>query len=513
MIFILPPIAETAASNLKDTTQTLLNGMVYHHGARNGVAPDLFHDRVAVHNIMSKIPKQHQNWTDNEAVLRIQIHGPPGSGKTSIMGKIDQLLKEKYSDTPRFFVRAAELKTRKEEVTHAISGVPTCVVLLDDAQDWYDYKDFWALFKASPRLLVFAATYSVTQFNPLTPVEVQFAQTSNLLPHEVGPLLTSLGIEECHHENMEMWYGNNYGRYAMLVPEVIRRWEQQKTKHPTITLAETFSQAETMENVNGRLLPTLSDEMRNYLMAEWSGQVNVDQRKKLARYGMFDEDGRNWSCEYVRRKYFDDLFHPSTIDESLFDAHSGLPPELDLLKAGLRKIQWHQVKQCAGSSLTGFPLEDVWQAEFYGSIGGFIPRELVFCKEYVAKTDNRVDFVLRNGSTRAIEFLIKSSDVNGHHNRFEKGAYKSLRLSGSYLVVDIKPWGNQPDIHDVPDASRLGVATQCFEALDSTRRKNHHAVFLVSNDLSSGILYTYNLQTSSVVECLRSPPPLPDMEA
>jgi hypothetical protein len=251
--------------------------------------------------------------------------------------------------------------------------------------------------------------------------------------------------------------------------------------------------------------------MRNILMAEWRGQATIDQRKKLARYGVFNEEGKDWSCEYVRRKYFDDLFHSSPEDRSLFEAHSGLPPELDLLRAGLRKIKWHQVKQCAGSSHTGFPIEDVWQAEFYGSIGEFIPREFVFCKEYVATTADRVDFVLRNGSTRAIEFLIKSDRVALHHERFETGAYRSLRLSGSYLVVDIKPWAEAPDIHDVPDAHRLRVATECFDAMVTSRRKNH-AVFLVSSKLSSGILYTYNLETSSAVECMRSPPPMLDME-
>ena len=122
---------------------------------------------------------------------------------------------------------------------------------------------------------------------------------------------------------------------------------------------------------------------------------------------MFDDDGIKWSCEYVRRKYFDDLFHNPTMATHLFD--DGLPSELDLLKVGLQRIKWRKLKQCAGSSPTGFPIEDIWQAEFYGSIGEVIPRNLVFCKENVVNsTLAKVDFVLRNGSTRAIEFLIKS---------------------------------------------------------------------------------------------------------
>jgi len=194
------------------------------------------------------------------------------------------------------------------------------------------------------------------------------------------------------------------------------------------------------------------------------------------------------------------------MDSSLFDAHDGLPGELDLLKKGLEEMNWEQLKQCADSSRTGFPIKDIWQAEFYGSVGKFIPRHLTFCKEFVAKTDNRVDFVLRNGSTRAIEFLIKSSDVDGHHKRFENDAYKRLRLGGSYLVVNIKPWNNMPDLHDVSDTSRLAAATQCFTALRTQTRKQRHALFLLSNGLSSRILYVSDCSARSVVECSRSPP-------
>jgi len=303
---------------------------------------------------------------------------------------------------------------------------------------------------------------------------------------------------------MVSWLGNNYGRYHILVPGLLTRWEELKKKHQSTTLADTFYHAETMRVSSGRLLPELSDELREALKADWRGQVNVNERKKLARYGVFNEQGTRWSCEYVRRKYFDDLFH-SPVDESLFHNHTGLPPELDLLKAGLERIKWDQVKQCTQSSSKGFPIEDIWQAEFYGSIGELIPREYVFCKEYVVRSENRVDFVLRNGSTRAIEFLIKSRDVDGHHERFENGSYNSLRLSGSYLVVDIKPWDNEPDLHNVSDTARLVVASRCFESLTVARRRRH-ALFLVSNDLSSGILYIYNENENSVEEYSRSPP-------
>jgi hypothetical protein len=50
-----------------------------------------------------------------------------------------------------------------------------------------------------------------------------------------------------------------------------------------------------------------------------------------------------------------------------------------------------------------------------------------------------------------LEFLIKSSNVAGNHKRFENGSYRSLRLSGSYLVVDIVPWDSMPDFQGTSD--------------------------------------------------------------
>lgn len=73
-------------------------------------------------------------------------------------------------------------------------------------------------------------------------------------------------------------------------------------------------------------------------------------------------------------------------------------------------------------------------------------------------------------------------------------------------MVDIKPWGDEPDLHDVSDERRLVVARKCFEELGTSTRRQHHALFLVSNDLSSGILYNFNMLNGTVDECLRSPP-------
>jgi hypothetical protein len=126
-----------------------------------------------------------------------------------------------------------------------------------------------------------------------------------------------------------------------------------------------------------------------------------------------------------------------------FPTPNSIPDEFDVLRMGFKELAWRQIMPSRNSkSPTLFPIEDEWHAMFYASIGQFIPQHLTFCQEYVAPSDNRVDFVLRNRqTTRAIEFLTQSRDVAGHHERFERGAYNSLKLSGAYLVVDIKAWG------------------------------------------------------------------------
>mmetsp|Transcript_28385 Transcript_28385/g.77915 ORF Transcript_28385/g.77915 Transcript_28385/m.77915 type:complete len:595 (-) Transcript_28385:2815-4599(-) len=485
-------------------TEKLAKSLVYSFGGKNGVDPNRFRDREVVGNMLSELPENVQSWSDDNATLRIQLSGPPGSGKTSIMGKIDQSVRQRYPDTKVLFVRGAEHKLQKDDIHQIILGEEKCVVLVDDAHLWYGLDDFWALFKGAERLLIFAATYSVRQLNPSIAVNPQSQHATYLLPEELSALIASFGVvEQSHREGLKIWFGNIYGFYHVLVPALLTRWEGMKRQNPTATLADAFFRADTLDDTHGRFLPDLSSEMRNLLLEAWMGQVSSAQREKLRQYGVFDEDGIQWSCEYVRRKYFDDLFHHPIMVTHLFD--DGLPSELDLLKAGLERIKWRRLKQNTGSSTTGFPIEDIWQAEFYASIGEVIPKGLVFCKEYVANPSAKVDFVLRNDSTRAIEFLIKSSDVGGHHQRFESGAYNSLRLSGSYLVVDIKPWDNKPDLYDVSEARRVQAARACFDALGTTTRLMHHALFMISNDLLSGILYAFDSETGAVFECLRSP--------
>jgi hypothetical protein len=310
-----------------------------------------------------------------------------------------------------------------------------------------------------------------------------------------------MDIDSSHFEDLRAWFGNIYGYYYILVPKLLQEWKQ---KNGTLSLRQFFYRAETFEMLTAeRFLPTLSDEVKEMLLRFWNGQATTADMGKFVRYGLFNQDGE-WSCEFVHRKYFSLLFHTHSAVSEVFSDTNSMPAVSDILKLGLQKLEWHLIQMSSGSSDSGFPIEDVWQAVFYASIGRLIPNHLTFCKEYVAQTKCRVDFVLRNGGTRAIEFLIKSSDIDGHHKRFEEGAYSSLNLSASYLVVDIKPWNGGRALYDTSYDHRLLVANTFFQTLDHERRLNH-AVFLVSDDLSSGILYGYDPETNRAVEWVRSP--------
>ena len=493
--------AAAAAPPLYIDRRRLLGGLTYKYGSQNGIDPAQFRSRLCADRILAKVPDTVEDWKLNSAKTRVQLYGPPASGKTSIVGKLDQALRLRYSNIPVYYINGSADYGNKENIVSVLSTDTTFLVLLDDAQEWYDFLDFWRLFKSPQRMLIFAASYSVEQFNPATPVDVQLKEKTNLEPEEVTRLLRSLNVDWRQDEELRAWFGDNYGYYSMLVPKLLEEWKQNSS---TSSLAQVFYKAETFEMLKAtRMLPELNEVVKEMLLRVWKGQATPEDKGRMVRYGLFCQNGE-WSCEFVRRRYFSLLFHTHSKSPEAFSDTNSVPGEFDILKLGFQELKWRQIKQSGQSSVSGFPIEDVWQAVFYASIGQLIPQHLTFCKEYVAHTDNRVDFVLRNGETRAIEFLIKSSDVPGHHKRFEEGAYSSLKLTGSYLVVDIKPWNKQLALYDAADNERLDVANNCFTALVSLRRARH-AVFLVSDDLSSGILYGYDLQTNTAVELMRSP--------
>ena len=484
--------------------------MEYIFGSRNGIDPQSFCDRIPATNILNCLPATKDEFSRDDAIKRVLLFGPPTSGKTSIMGKIGRVLEAKYPGIPIFHVRPGEHVGKCQDAIKAINHFRTGVVLLDDAQKWYKNAEFFGLFKNTKFLLVAAATYSAEAMNEDTPVEFQLREKSNLHDTEVSSLLEGLAVPHASRSEVKRWFGDVYGRYHIVARGVLDRWVRLSASSKT--LAEVYFSSDTMhEPGRERFLPALSDEMRNLVLRVWKGCATLDERKKLVPYGILEESGNDWSCDYVSRKYFLDIFHAEapTMSE-LFQ--QGLPSEKDLARAGLGAVNWAQLQMSRSSSEDGeFPIEDVWQAEFYGAIGKFVPRSFTFCKEYVTKAGEEaghVDFVLRDGISRAIEFLIRSRDVSGHHKRFEEGAYRSLCLEGgTYLVVDIIPWGGLTDLHGIGPSEPLQLAEKKFINLGSQRRRMHHAVFIASNDLTSGILYTYDGETNKVVAYGRSPAP------
>jgi hypothetical protein len=268
------------------------------------------------------------------------------------------ILPQDYSPhTPVCVVGAAALEFQRKEVVAAISTVLSCVVLLDDAHEWYDFDEFFGLFKNTRRLLVAASTFSMAKDNKDTPVEFQKRVRSNLVEDEVAGLLNFLNVDPIYH---------------ILVPPLLTRWSKMKRTNSEVTLADTFFQAATMEDPGERrFLPELSGEIREVVMKDWRATATTQDRQKLSPYGIFDANGPDWSCEHIRRKYFlVDLFHsaaPYTV--ALFDTNQDLPSEKDLVSLGLGQLQWNQLKNGEGSSPSGFPVEDIWQAEFNGAIG------------------------------------------------------------------------------------------------------------------------------------------------
>ena len=106
---------------------------------------------------------------------------------------------------------------------------------------------------------------------------------------------------------MMEWFGDIYGRYYFLVPPLLERWKSLRQAHPTVTLAETFFSAASVEDPNNeRHLPALDEDFKQLLHKVWKGNATNDDCAILVPYGILKEN-RQWSCEYVRRKYFFDL--------------------------------------------------------------------------------------------------------------------------------------------------------------------------------------------------------------
>ena len=94
----------------------VLDGLTYKFGNQNGVNPDKFRSRACVNSILAQVPDTVEDWKLDSAKVRIQLYGPPASGKTSIMGKLDQVLRKKYSSIPVYFINGSGDYANKEKL-------------------------------------------------------------------------------------------------------------------------------------------------------------------------------------------------------------------------------------------------------------------------------------------------------------------------------------------------------------------------------------------------------------
>jgi replication-associated recombination protein RarA len=151
----------------------LLSQCNYKYGAGNGVDPKNFKSRPVATDLLNKLPQTFTDIQKNEAVARVLLFGSPGSGKTSILGYIYTRLQARYPDVPVYFVRSTEFNLQKNRIIEEIGEVPECVVILDDAHNWYADENFFGLFKSTHRILLAGANYVVPSAHPLSPVDFQ----------------------------------------------------------------------------------------------------------------------------------------------------------------------------------------------------------------------------------------------------------------------------------------------------------------------------------------------------
>jgi hypothetical protein len=397
------------------------------------------------------------------------------------------------------------------QVERALTLRRNCVVILDDAQKIFgeEYESFFALFKNEPRILIAIASYNADSVNIDTPVDFQENFSCELVSEEDfdGAFDTIVVgdpqvVTEARDQLLK-WFGASFGRISILGEQLLALWiEEQKKTHESISLDKFYYRASTLTSLKpGRFVPGLAEETRNMLMRHMEGGIVGSQLDKLMRYGILDQN-KEWSCDFVCRYYFTHIFHLHDQEWAKFSGKD-VPSCMELLQKGLVELNWRTVRDCKESSSTSFPIENVWQTVFYSAIGRYIPASLTFCKERVVDgKQDRLDFVLRNGSTLGIELLIKSDRVKHHHARFEDGGgYYALSLD-EHLVCDIAVWDSGSVFNEDPAVLMHRVITM-FDSLSIARRAVH-SVFLVGSDLSGGILYKYS-SALKVVQVCRSP--------
>jgi replication-associated recombination protein RarA len=124
-------------------------------------------------DVLNKLPRTFSDIQKDKTVARVLLHGSPGSGKTSILGHIYTRLQARYQDVPVYFVRSTEFNLQRNRIIEEIGEIPECVVILDDAHNWYADENFFGLFKSTHRILVAGANYVVPSENAIGPVDFQ----------------------------------------------------------------------------------------------------------------------------------------------------------------------------------------------------------------------------------------------------------------------------------------------------------------------------------------------------
>jgi chromosomal replication initiation ATPase DnaA len=137
------------------------------------VDPKNFRPMPVATDVLNKLPRTFSDIQKDKAVARVLLHGSPGSGKTSILGYIYTRLQARYPDVPVYYVRSTEFNLQRNRIIEEIGEIPECVVILDDAHNWYADENFFGLFKSTHRILVAGANYVVNAANPIGPVDFQ----------------------------------------------------------------------------------------------------------------------------------------------------------------------------------------------------------------------------------------------------------------------------------------------------------------------------------------------------
>jgi hypothetical protein len=454
----------------------------YSTTSTNGVRPEEYIPRSVADDVVKYVTSQRED-------VRVLLRGPPGSGKTCVMGEVHRQLVELHRDTDTdvyyLFATDVLIESERLQVMLWLSHRNNVILFVDDAQKLYKHPDFFDTFK-SKNTLVAAASYRPDLFNDSTPVDLEDFRV-DVRDDELPRVLKQLGLEGDHPtaEQIVHYFGRSFGMITILGAKLLDMWKTSLQTKPKETLKHFYRQACILKHLkSSRMMPELAPKLREMLVNHYLGRKSEEEKTALVNCGLLRDDGL-WSCDFMRRFYFTQLFHSKDRIGDLFD-DDRIPSSSELLCAGLSQLPWDVLQRNLRSSAQGkVPIEDIWQTAFYMAVGMYIPQHMSFCKEYAAG-GGHVDFVLHNGVELGIEFLMNSARIVMHHERFEgEGNYSFLQLQ-DYIVCDIVVAKPDESSEATPNA-----VIKSFGLTGSEQRKTVHSVFLIRPDLSHGDLYVY----------------------